>query len=131
MMPMIHSHPHSGLHSRLRDLIHNLRMAGMLAGLCLIWSGSQAAGPDYIDFDAVLLRNVDRGFVDYAGIAADPAFGRFVASLEEIRPEDAADSRARGALLINAYNAFAIRGILDGYSPASWLGRYGFFRRRE
>lgn len=128
---MIHPHPHSRLWSPLRDLIHGLRMAGIVAGLCLIWGGSQAAGPDYLDFDAVLLRNVDRGFVDYAGIAADPAFGRFVVSLGEARPEDAADSRARGAFLINAYNAFAIQGILDGYSPASWLGRYSFFRRRE
>jgi Protein of unknown function, DUF547 len=131
MMPMFHSHPHSGLHSRLRDLIRGFRMAGILAGLCVIWNGSQAAGPDYVDFDAVLLRTVDRGFVDYAGIAADPAFRRFMVTLEETRPEDAADSRSRGAFLINAYNAFAIQGILDGYSPASWLGRYSFFRRRE
>ena len=129
---MIHSHPHSRLPSPLSDLIDGFRMAGILAGLCLIWSGSLAAGPDYSDFDAVLLRNVDQGFVDYAGIAADPAFGRFVVSLgEEPGPEDAADSRARGAFLINAYNAFAIQGILDGYTPSSWLGRYTYFRRRE
>ena len=106
-------------------------MAGLLPGLCLIWSVSQAAVPGYGDFDAVLLRNVERGFVDYAGIAADPAFARFMVSLEETRPEEAADSRARSALLINAYNAFAIQGILDGYSPSSRLGRYSYFKRRE
>jgi hypothetical protein len=131
MMPMFHCPPRSRLHARPGKLFAGFRMAGLLPVLCLIWSASQAAVPAYSDFDAVLLRNVERGFVDYAGIAADPAFGRFMASLEETRPEDAADSRARSALLINAYNAFAIQGILDGYSPSSWLGRYSYFRRRE
>jgi hypothetical protein len=131
MMPMFHSPPRSRLHRRPGKLCARFRMAGLLPGLCLIWSVSQAAVPGYGDFDAVLLRNVERGFVDYAGIAADPAFARFMVSLEETRPEEAADSRARSALLINAYNAFAIQGILDGYSPSSRLGRYSFFRRLE
>jgi hypothetical protein len=120
-----------GPHVGLRKLMAGMRMAGFLAGLCLAWNASRAATPAYSDFDAVLLRNVQQGFVDYAGIRPDPAFARFLASLAETRPEDAADSRARGALLINAYNAFAIQGILDGYSPASWLGRYSYFKRRE
>ena len=107
MMPMIQSQPHSSLLSPLRDFIRGFRMAGFFAGLCLVWSGGQAAVPGYGDFDAVLLRNVDRGFVDYAGIAADPAFARFVMRLEDTRPEDAADSRARGALLINAYKSLS------------------------
>ena len=130
-MPMFHSPPRSRLHRRPGKLCARFRMAGLLPGLCLIWSVSQAAVPGYGDFDAVLLRNVERGFVDYAGIAADPAFARFMVSLEETRPEEAADSRARSALLINAYNAFAIQGILDGYSPSSRLGRYSYFRRLE
>ena len=31
------------------------------------------------------------------------------------------------ALWINAYNAYAIKGILDGYSPGTWVGRYRYF----
>jgi hypothetical protein len=131
MMPMFDSLPRSRLYRRPGKILAGFRMARLLPGFCLIWSVTQAAVPGYSDFDAVLLRNVERGFVDYAGIAADPAFARFVVSLEETRPEEAADSRARSALLINAYNAFAIQGILDGYSPASRLGRYSYFKRRE
>jgi hypothetical protein len=131
MMPMFDSLPRSRLYRRPGKILAGFRMARLLPGFCLIWSVTQAAVPGYSDFDAVLLRNVERGFVDYAGIAADPAFARFVVSLEETRPEEAADSRARSALLINAYNAFAIQGILDGYSPAARLGRYSYFKRRE
>lgn len=110
---------------------HRLRMLTLLTGLSLLWSGSHAAAPDYSEFDAVLLRNVQQGFVDYAGINADPAFAQFVASLGETGTEDVADSRARLAFLINAYNAFAVQGILNGYTPSSWLGRYTYFRRQK
>lgn len=112
-------------------LIRHLRMAPLLMGLCFLWSGSQAAVSDYSDFDAVLLRNVQRGFVDYAGIKADPAFTRVITSFDETQAEDVADSPARDAFLINAYNAFAIQGILDGHSPSSWLKRYTYFKRQE
>ncbi|MEZ5562756.1 MAG: DUF547 domain-containing protein [Gammaproteobacteria bacterium] len=131
MLPMYHPHPDGGLLAGLRALTRNLGMAALLAGLCLVWSSGQSAAPDYSEFDAVLLRNVQRGFVDYPGIKADPAFARFVTSLGETRPDDVADSRARGAFLINAYNAFAIQGILDGYSPSSWLKRHTYFKRRK
>jgi hypothetical protein len=130
MMPMSHPHPH-GVSRLSYSMARRLGLSVLLAGFCLWWGAGQAAAADYSDLDAVLLRNVQRGFVDYAGIQADPAFARFMASLGETRPEDVADSRARGALLINAYNAFAIQGILDGYSPSSRLKRYSFFRRRE
>ena len=90
-----------------------------------------AALPNRDDLDAVLLRNVRNGFVDYDGIKADPAFGRFVTGLASASSSDLDERNTRLAFLINAYNAFAIRGILDGYSPASLLGRYNFFKRRE
>lgn len=129
MMPMLHANPEPD--RRRRHLLRTPGLASLLMGLCLLWNAGQAAVPDDSDLDAVLLRNVQRGFVDYAGIRADPAFARFIVSLGETRPEDVADDRARAALLINAYNAFAIQGILDGYSPSSWLKRYSFFKRRE
>ncbi|MBM4220626.1 MAG: DUF547 domain-containing protein [Gammaproteobacteria bacterium] len=131
MMPMPETHPRSRPCSTPRESVARRRIAALLAGVCLVWSASQAAVPDYSDLDAVLLRNVQRGFVDYAGIRADPAFARFMVRLGETSPADAADTRARSALLINAYNAFAIQGILDGYSPSSPLKRLVFFRQRE
>lgn len=79
----------------------------------------------------MLLRNVQSGFVDYDGIRADPAFDRFVTGLANAVPEDLAAPDTRLAFLINAYNALAIRGILEGYSPASRFGRYIYFKRRK
>lgn len=99
--------------------------------LCLLSFSAIGALPNRDDLDAVLLRNVRNGFVDYDGIKGDPAFGRFLTGLANADAADLGERNARLALLINAYNAFAIQGILDGYSPASMPGRYRFFKRRE
>lgn len=108
-----------------------LKSALCLIVLCLLSASASAALPSHDDLDAVLLRNVSNGFVDYDGIKADPAFRRYVADLASAGDASLEERNARLALLINAYNAFAIQGILDGYSPASLLGRYTFFKRRE
>ena len=131
MHPMLHPQSYGGLFDRLRPPARCLRMIVLLAALSLIWSGSQAAAPDYSEFDTVLLRNVRQGFVDYAGINADPAFARFLTSLDDTRPAELDGGTARRAFMINAYNAFAIRGILDGYTPSSWLARYTYLKRRQ
>jgi hypothetical protein len=99
--------------------------------LCLLSAPATASLPNIDDLDAVLLRNVRNGFVDYDGIRADPAFDRFVTGLANMATTDLATPDTRLAFLINAYNALAIRGILDGYSPASWLSRYNYFKRRK
>lgn len=106
--------------------------AGTLLLVLLAWVAPlPAALPDYGELDGVLLRNVRNGFVDYDGIRADPAFARFVASLGNADPADLEDRNAELAFLINAYNALAIQGILDGYTPATRLSRRAFFRDRE
>lgn len=88
------------------------------------------AEPDYALLDAVLLANVRNGYVDYDGIAADPRFDRFITGLAAAR--DGAGDRAQDlAFYINAYNAFAIRGILEGHSPATRFGRSRFFRSQR
>jgi len=99
--------------------------------LCLLSAPATAALPNIDDLDAVLLRNVRNGFVDYDGIRADPAFDRFVAGLATTATTDLATPDSRLAFLINAYNALAIRGILDGYSPSSRFGRHIYFKRRK
>lgn len=99
--------------------------------LCFLSAPAVAALPDSGDLDAVLLRNVRNGFVDYDGIRADPAFDRYVAGLATAAEGDLDKPEVRLAFLINAYNALAIQGILDGYSPSSWFGRYRYFKGRE
>lgn len=99
--------------------------------LCLFCLPAAASLPDSEDLDAVLLRNVRNGFVDYDGIRADPAFTRYLTGLATATDSDLDKPDVRLAFLINAYNALAIRGILDGHSPSSWFGRYNYFKRRE
>jgi hypothetical protein len=98
--------------------------------LCLLGSAAVASLPASDDLDGVLLRNVRNGFVDYDGIRADPAFDRYVTGLGTATSDDLREPNDRLAFLINAYNALAIRGILDGYSPASMFGRYRYFKHR-
>jgi len=69
---------------------------------------------DHSPFDVLLRKQVDAaGLVDYAALSADPAqLDRYIANLGR------ADFSALGrdeklALLINAYNAFTLRLILD------------------
>jgi hypothetical protein len=88
-----------------------------------------AATPGYELLDDLLMRNVLRGFVDYDGLSED---ARFDTVIDQIGATDAAmlDSEpARLAFYINAYNALAIKGVLDGLSPASRRGRSKFFER--
>lgn len=89
--------------------------------------GAAAAEPAEEQFDRVLATHVTDGMVDYPGISADPRFTTFVDYLGRTGL-DAFDSREEKlAYLINAYNAFAIQGILDGSSPSSFFGRIGYF----
>lgn len=73
-----------------------------------------AAAYDHKLFDDVLRSHVDeRGFVDYAAIAKNPqALDRYIAALAKADFE-ALSRDEKLALLINAYNAFTIRLILD------------------
>jgi hypothetical protein len=80
------------------------------------------AGPafDHDLFDAVLKQHVDAdGWVDYAGLARAPE--RLDAYIDAIgkAPFDQLDRNEKLALLINAYNAFTLRLILDHYPVAS------------
>jgi len=73
---------------------------------------------DWSRWDAILHTNVIDGRVDYGAIAADPGF---TATVADIANADLAgcDREALLAFSINAYNVLAVKGILDGHSPAS------------
>lgn len=78
-------------------------------------------------FDGVLRDHVARGLVDYPGIARDRRFGDYLALLDRVDPNALPTREDRLAFWINAYNAFAIKGILDGFSPRTLIGRYRYF----
>jgi len=87
------------------------------------------AAVDASGFDALLREHVVDGHVEYAAFAAAPELSLYLSEVREARLAEGTPEPERLAFLLNAYNALAIRGILDGGSPATLLGRYGFFMR--
>lgn len=82
-------------------------------------------------FDQVLRRHVTDGHVDYAGIAGDARYADYLQVLQQTHAESLPTRAEKLAFWINAYNALAIKGILDGYSPYTFFGKVRFFYRNE
>jgi hypothetical protein len=76
--------------------------------------------------DQVLQAHVRDGEVNYPAILVDPRFVQYLEDLDRVDPNRLPKDEQL-ALWINAYNAYAIKGILDGYSPGTWVGRYRYF----
>lgn len=78
-------------------------------------------------FNTVLETHVQEGRVNYAAVMTDPQFKGYLVQLNRVDPTQFPLRNDRLAFWINAYNAFAIKGIVDGYSPSSTIGRYQYF----
>lgn len=78
-------------------------------------------------FGATLVAHVHDGVVDYPAMQADDRLWVYFAQLDRVDPNAFPTRNERLAFWINAYNAFAIKGILEGYSPVSYVGRYRYF----
>ena len=70
---------------------------------------------------------VKDGHVDYPNLGSDASFHAYIQNLQRTAPQQLPTPNHRLAFWINAYNAFAIKGILNGYSPSSLTGRYTYF----
>jgi Protein of unknown function, DUF547 len=71
--------------------------------------------------------HVRDGVVDYPGIQMDVRLPAYLSQLDRVDPNTLSTRHERLAFWINAYNAFAIKGILDYYSPITLVGRYRYF----
>jgi len=78
-------------------------------------------------FDEVLQAHVKDGVVDYPGVAKDARFLAYIDQLNHVDPNALPGRQHRLAFWINAYNAFAIKGILDGYAPLTRIGQWRYF----
>jgi len=88
-----------------------------------------AQGIDHAPFDALLRAHVAKGVVDYPAFQSSAPFKAYFADLAKDVPlPTQADQLAYN---INAYNALAIQGILDGLSPSSTLGRVRYFKLQD
>jgi len=96
-------------------------LATLAGGLLLAaTTDASAAGTfSYSDLNTVLFKYVSpSGLVDYKGIIADPtAFNSFIAAVGKESPASNAaafpTTNDKLAYYINAYNAFAIKGVID------------------
>lgn len=81
--------------------------------------------------DGVLGSHVDDGYVDYPAIARNTRFYKYLGAIEEFDVETLESDKARLVFWINAYNALAIKSIVDGVRPINAIGRIKFFRTTE
>ncbi|MET0514775.1 MAG: hypothetical protein ABW047_05535 [Nitrospiraceae bacterium] len=57
------------------------------------------------------------GLVDYPGVESDRCFSEYLTSLARMDPNTLPTSEDRLVFWSNTYNAFAMEGIIDRYSP--------------
>ena len=101
--------------------------------LLFLASSVQAADSRVLNalFDGVLETSVQDGYVDYPAIARNVRFYKYIEALAAFDPATLADDKERLAFWINAYNAFAIKSVIDGNSPVEMMSRLKFFRTGE
>ena len=80
-------------------------------------------------FQDVISEYVDDGNVNYPGINTSNSYHTYISQLEETT--DFHSSNEELSYWINAYNALAIKGIIDGRSPESFFGKIGYFYNAE
>lgn len=106
-------------------------VVGVIVGLALLAAigVAMAQGVDHTPFDTLLNTNVKNGVVNYPGFEDGPAFRQYLdAFAKPGAPPGKADKLA---YYINAYNALAIEGILEGLSPSSLLGQLRYFKLKD
>lgn len=106
-------------------------LTGVAIGLAFLLLAGLAFGQasDPRPFDALLRANVREGIVNYPGFQEEAGFRTYVADLG--KPATLSGRADLLAHYINAYNALAIAGILEGLSPSTLLGRTRYFRLKE
>ncbi len=111
-----------------------LQCRGQVTGfkliLCLLvlLAAPARAELDLAAWNTLLGEAVNDGHVDYGLWVDNPQFDALV---DQIANADTAAMTRQEKLVfyINAYNVLAAKGIIDGKSPSSLLGRYGYFKR--
>jgi len=111
-------------------MLRQLWSAGLvsLALMLTLVPSSVSAELDTASWSALLGNAVNEGFVDY-GQWIDNA--DFDALVDQVAAADVSNMTREEKLVfyINSYNILAARGILNGSSPSSLLGRYVYFKR--
>lgn len=82
-------------------------------------------------WNQIVQAHVRDGQVDYPAIRRSGQLMGYLGELNRIDPAQFPSRQHRMAFWINAYNAFAVQGIIDGFSPMTLWGRYRYFIGRD
>ena len=88
-------------------------------------------GDNFAAFDALLLQNVHHGFIDYDAMAGDTRLVDTLNYISTASPAAIAGQDGGLAFHINAYNAMAIQGVLNGQTPLTRRSRKKFFNKQK
>ena len=111
-------------------------LVGVVAGCAGVPATFQPVSPVAPDefsprlFGGVLKDHVSDGRVNYPALQSDSRLSQYLDQLDRVDPNGLSGGD-RLAFWINAYNAFAIKGILDGESPAPYVAWYRYFKVRD
>ncbi|MCF8275401.1 MAG: DUF547 domain-containing protein [Flavobacteriales bacterium] len=103
-------------------------MKSLIPIFLLLFSFSIQAQNFFTDADAFLKKNVEKGLVDYKEIKANPA--ELNALLKQIATAQEHQGDEEKAFLINTYNLFVIKGIVDHHPVEGPLKIDGFFDKQ-
>jgi hypothetical protein len=101
----------------------------ILLAIVVFFENSTVYAIDHQLFDQVLKAHVADGVVNYPAIQEDSRYWDYLDYLAETNPDSFPTREEKLAFWINAYNALAIKGILDGQRPSGFLSRIHFFTK--
>jgi len=110
--------------------ITSLNIKASIFILIFLCASTLHAGDElHLPFTDVLSESVVDGQVNYSKIKSNPKYFSYLKALNG--SPSFKNKKEELAYWINAYNALAIKGILDKRSPKSLLGRLGFFKKAK
>jgi Protein of unknown function, DUF547 len=104
----------------------NSSLHKIFAAAILLIAMSAFAEIDHGLYDSVLKSHTKDGQVDYPAVAADKSYATYLEQLAATPAPSAKNDKL--VYYMNAYNALAMKGIIDGRSPSNFLGRHIFFK---
>lgn len=104
----------------------NLFLRKIFVAALFLAAASAFAEIDHGLYDSVLKAHTKDGQVNYPAIAADKSYGTYLEQLAATPAPTAKNDKL--VYYMNAYNALAMKGIIDGKSPSNFIGRQLFFK---
>ena len=104
----------------------NIAMPKILLAALILAATSAFAEIDHGLYDSVLKADTKDGLVNYPAVAANKSYAAYLEQLATAPAPSAKNDKL--VFYMNAYNALAMKGILDGKSPSNFISRHTFFK---